>query len=84
MPTKLRTKSSALFPLGVILVLLCVVGSGLLRGFLPSMQPGVLRSLALVSTDLAIVGIIAGVWLIFSGKRRNKKWEKEGVEGTRK
>jgi hypothetical protein len=48
------------------------------------MQPGVLRSLALVSTDLAIVGIIAGVWLIFSGKRRNKKWEKEGVEGTRK
>ena len=48
------------------------------------MQPGVLRSLALVSTDLVIVGIIAGVWLIFLGKRRNKKWEKESAVGTHK
>jgi hypothetical protein len=48
------------------------------------MQPGALRSVALVSTDLLIVGKIAGVWLIFSGKRRNKKWEKESAEGTHK
>ena len=81
MPTKPKKKSSALVPLGVFLMLLGVVGPGLLRGLIPTMQPGMLRSLALVSTDLVILGLLLGIGFVMVGNRRNKKWEKEKVEG---
>jgi len=80
MPAKLRKKSSALIPLGVLLMLLGVVGPGLLRAMIPTMQPGLLRSLALISTDLVILGFFLGIGLLIVGNRRNKKWEKESLE----
>jgi hypothetical protein len=73
-----------LIPLGVLLMLLGVVGPGLLRAVIPTMQPGVLRSLALVSTDLVVLGLFLGIGLIIVGNRRNKKWEKESEEGQHK
>ena len=84
MSPKPKKKSSALVPLGALLMLLGVVGSGLLRGVIPSMEPGRLRSLALVSTDLVIVGLFLGIWLVIVGNRRNKKWEKERAKGEHK
>ena len=84
MPTKPKKKSSALVPLVVFLMLLGVVGPGLLRGLIPTMQPGMLRSLALVSTDLVILGLLLGIGFVMVGNRRNKKWEKEKVEGDQK
>ena len=84
MPPNRKKKSSALVPLGVFLMLLGVVGPGLLRAMIPTMQPGLLRSLALVSTDLVILGLFLGIGLIIVGNRRNKKWEKESAEGEHK
>ncbi len=81
MPDKPKHKSSVLVPLGVLLMLLGVVGPGLLRAVIPTMQHGVLRSLALVSTDLVILGLFLGIGFIIAGNRRNKIWEKESVNG---
>jgi hypothetical protein len=81
MTTKLKGRSSVLVPLGVLLMLLGVVGPGLLRATIPTMQPGLLRSLALLSTDLVIVGLFLGIGFIILGNRRNKKWEQESAEG---
>jgi len=75
-----KRKSSVLVPLGVFLMLLGVVGPGLLRAMIPTMQRGMLRSLALVSTDLVILGLFLGIGFIIAGNRRNKKWEKEKSE----
>ena len=77
MSAKPKKKSSVLVPLGVFLMLLGVVGPGLLRGIIPTMQRGMLRSLALVSTDLVILGLFLGVGFVIVGNRRNKKREKE-------
>ena len=76
MPPKFNKKSSVL-PLGVFLMLLGVVGPGLLRAMIPTMQPGVLRSLASLSTDLVVLGLFLGIGFVLVGNRRNKKWEKE-------
>jgi hypothetical protein len=84
MPTRPKRKSSALVPLGVLLMLLGVVGPGSLRATIPTMRPGPLRSLALVSTDLVILGLFLGIGFIIVGNRRNKKWEKESAEGDHK
>ena len=84
MPANPKKKSSVLVPLGVLLMLLGVVGPSLLRAVIPTMQPGVLRSLALISTDLVILGLFLGIGFIIVGNRRNKKWEKESAEGEHK
>ena len=62
-------------------MLLGVVGPGLLRAMIPTMQPGLLRSLALISTDLVILGLFVGIGFIIVGNRQNKNWEKESAEG---
>jgi hypothetical protein len=83
MIAKSKKKSSALVPLGVLLMLLGVVGPGFLRAIIPTMQPGMLRSLALVSTDLVVLGLFLGIGFVIVGNRRNKKWGKEISEEGR-
>lgn len=73
MPAQPPPKSSRLVPLGISLTVFGVVASGLLQGVLPSMPPGVLRSLALISADLVIGCIIAGAWLVLAGKRTGRR-----------
>jgi len=61
-------------------MLLGVVGPGLLRAVIPTMQPGALRSLAFLSTDLVVLGLFLGIGFVVVGNRRNKKWAKESAE----
>ena len=73
----MNAKSSVLVPLGVLFMLLGVIGPGLLRAIIPTMQPGMLRSLAFLSTDLVVPGLFLGIGFVIIGNRRNKKWQSE-------
>jgi hypothetical protein len=76
-PSGASPKKSILLPLGILLVLLGILVPRLLTQVAIGMQPGMLRSIALISTDLFRLCFFAGVVCVIIGALRRRKQKQE-------
>src|SRR5437773_4049336 len=70
-------KKSVLLPLGILLILLGIFVPRPLTQAAQSMQPGTLRSVSFLATDLFRLCFFAGVGCAIIGARRNSKLKKQ-------
>jgi hypothetical protein len=72
-PTRKVSKKSILLPLGIALIFLGLFVPRPLSQAASSMEPGVLRSIALISTDLLRLCFFGGVLCVIIGVLRSRK-----------
>jgi hypothetical protein len=72
-PNRNASKNSILLPLGIVLILLSLLAPRLLSQAASSMEPGMVRSIALISTDLLRLCFFGGVIFVVIGVLRGRK-----------
>lgn len=72
-PPNQSTKKSVLLPLGIALILLGLLAPGPLSEVAESMEPGAIRSIAFVSTDLLRLCFFGGLICVIVGVLRSRK-----------
>ena len=72
-PVRSVAKKSILLPLGLVLILLGLFGPRLLSQAASSMEPGMLKSIAFVSTDGLRLCFFGGVICVIIGALRGRK-----------
>jgi len=73
-------KKSALVPIGIILILLAIVAPRPLMRAAQSMQPGTLRSVCFIATDLFRLCFFAGIGCAIIGALRNRKLKQKRLK----
>jgi hypothetical protein len=72
-PTRNVSKKSVLLPLGIVLILLGLLAPRPLSQAASSMGPGMLRSIAFISTDVLRLSFFGGVVCVIIGALRSRK-----------
>jgi len=72
-PTRNVSKKSILLPLGIVLILLGLLAPRPLSEVARSMEPGMLRSIATISTDVLRLCFFGGVVCVIIGVLRSRK-----------
>ena len=72
-PNRKVSKKSVLIPLGIVLILLGLLAPRPLSQAASNMEPGTLRSIAFISTDVLRVCFFGGIVCVIIGVLRSRK-----------